>query len=47
MRNVTNGSIVLFHLHGANTVAALEQLIPKLREQGYQCVTISEMLKKT
>ncbi|WP_312516316.1 polysaccharide deacetylase family protein [Anaerospora sp.] len=47
MRNVTNGSIVLFHLHGANTVAALGQLIPKLREQGYQCVTISEMLKKT
>lgn len=47
MRNVTNGSIVLFHLHGANTVAALGQIIPQLREQGYQCVTISEMLKKT
>jgi len=44
-RQVTNGSIVLFHLHGANTVSAIGQLIPTLREQGYQFVTISEMLK--
>lgn len=47
MRNITNGSIVLFHLHGANTVAALGQLIPQLQAQGYQCVTISDILKKT
>lgn len=47
MQNVANGSIVLFHLHGANTVAALGQLIPRLQAQGYQCVTISKILKKT
>jgi peptidoglycan/xylan/chitin deacetylase (PgdA/CDA1 family) len=41
---VTNGSIVLFHLHGANTAPALSEIIPDLKERGYMFTTISSML---
>ena len=40
------GSIVLMHANGRgyNTAAALPLAIPKLRAQGYQLVTVSELL---
>lgn len=44
LERVTPGSVVLFHLHGANTVEALEKLIPTLQNQGYKLSTVGEML---
>ncbi len=45
--NVQNGSIVVFHIHGGSyapkTNDALAKIIPILKRQGYQFVTISEM----
>nr|WP_253896244.1 polysaccharide deacetylase family protein [Solibacillus sp. R5-41] len=44
---VGNGNVVLFHDGGANrtqTVQALEQILANLETQGYQFVTISELL---
>ena len=45
-RQARPGSIVLMHANGRghNTAAALPLLIPKLRAQGYQMVTVSELL---
>ena len=45
---VKGGDILLFHdyISGQNnTIAAIEQLIPRLLESGYQFVTISEMMR--
>lgn len=42
---VKNGSILLFHTI-AKDLKCLEQLIPKLLEDGYELVTVSEMLGK-
>lgn len=44
--NVKPGSIVLMHANGRghNTAAALPLAIPKLKAQGYQFVTVSELL---
>lgn len=39
-----DGSILLFHLHGAHTAEALRYLLPALQGQGYRFGTISEML---
>jgi len=46
LRRVQPGSIVLMHANGRghNTAAALPLLIPKLKAQGYQMVTVSELL---
>ncbi len=46
-KNVRNGSILLFHdytLSGAHTLDALKILIPKLMDEGYEFVTVSELL---
>lgn len=46
-KEVQNGSILLFHdytLPGAHTLDALEILIPKLLDEGYEFVTVSELL---
>lgn len=46
MRRVHNGAVILLHDGGGNragTVAALDRLIPALREKGYQMVTLSEL----
>ena len=44
MNDVKDGSIILCHdLHGT-TVDAMERVIPDLIEQGYQLVTVSELL---
>ncbi len=44
--NIRGGDIILFHdyISGQNTtIAALEQLIPKLLKDGYKFVTVSEL----
>jgi peptidoglycan/xylan/chitin deacetylase (PgdA/CDA1 family) len=43
-RDVSPGAIVLFHLHGTNTVDALRDIVPMLQDKGYKLATISEML---
>ncbi len=39
-----NGGIVLMHVYGQHTLAALETLLPYYAEQGYRFVTVSELL---
>ena len=41
---VKNGSIILFHNGAANTAAALEKLLPMLKEKGYEFVPVSELI---
>jgi peptidoglycan/xylan/chitin deacetylase (PgdA/CDA1 family) len=45
--NVSGGDIILMHDYtsgGAHTVEALEIIIPKLKEMGYEFVTVSELI---
>lgn len=46
--HVQNGSILVFHLHDGSyapkTAEAISILIPYLRSQGYQLVTVSELI---
>uniref|UniRef100_A0A8R1ELJ4 NodB homology domain-containing protein n=1 Tax=Caenorhabditis japonica TaxID=281687 RepID=A0A8R1ELJ4_CAEJA len=47
LKNAHNGDIVLFHdkVDGkSQAVAALKTILPKLQEQGYRFVTVSELL---
>ena len=41
--NLKDGDIILMHDIHTQTVDAALQLIPKLEEEGYQLVTVSEM----
>ena len=44
--NISGGSILLFHDYtGKHSLEALEILIPKLKAQGYEFVTVSELLQ--
>lgn len=43
LENAADGSIILLHDIYESTVAAAEAAIPKLIEQGYQLVTVSEL----
>lgn len=43
-KEIQNGSILLFHGRQKD-LQCLEQLIPWLLEQGYECVTVSELLE--
>ncbi|MFC8684155.1 polysaccharide deacetylase family protein [Brevibacillus porteri] len=48
LNNARNGDIVLFHDYGGNrrqTVQALEQILPELKNRGYKFVTVSELLR--
>nr|WP_243734911.1 N-acetylmuramoyl-L-alanine amidase [Paenibacillus turpanensis] len=50
VKNAKGGDIVLLHdrvTGKSQTIAALDQLIPTLKEQGYTFVTLSEMLKRS
>src|SRR6267378_4364153 len=50
LRQAGMGNIILFHDGGgerANTVAALPQVIDKLREEGYQFVSVPDLIGKT
>ncbi|MBR2615871.1 MAG: polysaccharide deacetylase family protein [Clostridia bacterium] len=44
MANVKDGAIVLCHDLHRSTVDAMEKVIPKLLEEGYQLVTVSQLL---
>ena len=43
IKDVKNGSILLYHARKKD-IRCLETLIPQLIEQGYECVTVSELL---
>lgn len=43
-KNVTNGSIVLFHLGKANTLEALPDIIRILKNEGYSFTTVGSIL---
>ena len=43
-KNLQNGSILLLHNGAKYTKDALEPLIIKLKEQGYQFVPVSELI---
>lgn len=45
MSNVAPGSIVLLHDIHASTADALPQLLTSLGKQGYQMVTVSQLLE--
>ncbi|MED1791973.1 polysaccharide deacetylase family protein [Brevibacillus nitrificans] len=48
LNNARNGDIVLFHDYGGDrkqTVQALRKILPELHKQGYQFVTVSEMMR--
>lgn len=50
LRQAANGNIILFHDGGGDrsqTVAALPQIIDKLRERGYEFVSVPELINKT
>jgi LysM repeat protein len=42
--NASNGDIVLMHIGGINTPAAVDKVIPILKAKGYQMVKVSEIL---
>lgn len=41
----SNGDIILMHIGGINTPEAVDQVIPWLKSQGYQLVSLSELIK--
>ena len=43
--NITDGSIILMHDLEVSAAESCEKLIPQLTEQGYQLVTVSELLR--
>jgi polysaccharide deacetylase family sporulation protein PdaB len=50
LNNVHNGDIILFHdLEGdcSQTVEALKIILPRLKEQGYRFVTVSDLMRLT
>ncbi len=46
LNQIDSGKIVLFHNNGENTAAALETILPKLKEEGYTIVPIGELVLK-
>ena len=46
-KQTKNGSIILCHDHHKPTLDALDEMIPWLLEQGYELVTVSELLEST
>ncbi|MBY9078171.1 polysaccharide deacetylase family protein [Paenibacillus sp. HN-1] len=50
IRNARNGDIVLFHDHvygQSQTVQALKIILPKLQQEGFRFVTVSELMKSS
>lgn len=48
LKDTRKGDIVLFHDHGGNrtqTIDALKRILPALQKQGYQFVTVSQLLQ--
>ncbi|AAM24122.1 polysaccharide deacetylase family sporulation protein PdaB [Caldanaerobacter subterraneus subsp. tengcongensis MB4] len=46
LSHTRDGSIILMHEGKPSTLAALPQIIKKLKEEGYKFVTVSELLEK-
>ena len=46
MPNVKNGSIILFHTSVKNTVTALDEILSVLQKDGWQFVTVEELILK-
>ena len=47
INNAKNGDIILLHDYATNnTVAALDILIPKMMDQGFEFVTVSQIIDK-
>ena len=46
LKKIGPGEIVLMHNNGQNTAQALKQLIPKIKEEGYEIVPLSELIYK-
>lgn len=46
MNNIKPGDIILYHNNGKYTAENLEKIIPELKGQGYEIVTIDEILHK-
>lgn len=46
LSQISEGAIVLFHLHGRNTPDALREIVPTLRAQGYQLSTVGTMFNQ-
>jgi peptidoglycan/xylan/chitin deacetylase (PgdA/CDA1 family) len=44
MNNVYDGSIILMHDIYPSTAEAVKKIVPKLIDDGYQVVTVSEMV---
>ena len=44
--NVKNGSIILFHTSVKNTVTALDEILSVLQKDGWQFVTVEELILK-
>lgn len=44
LKKVKNGSILLFHNDTKNTPQALEIIIPRLQEEGYEFVKVSDLI---
>lgn len=47
LNRVQPGSIVLMHMGGDNTAAAVSQMLPQLEQRGYMMVTVGEVLGLT
>jgi peptidoglycan-N-acetylglucosamine deacetylase len=45
LKHLQNGAIILAHFGAYNTLEVMEQLIPKILEQGYKIGTVSEVLE--
>ena len=43
-RNVKNGSIILFHNNAQHVLEYLPQILNDLKENGYEIVTIDELI---
>lgn len=45
MSNVKDGDIILMHEIYESTADAVDRIVPELVEQGYQLVTVSQLVK--
>jgi len=48
LTHMHSGDIILFHDSGGNrgrTITALQSILPQLKEKGFQCVTVSQLLR--
>ena len=45
MQNVTDGDIILMHNIYSSTADAVDQIVPYLVSEGYQLVTVSQLVQ--